>query len=131
MERFPDWLMKELKSRDMTQSDLSRLAGLGSGTISNIMNGTRKVGQDTLVKIAHALKLPSETVFRAAGLLPPESKKDELISKIIFFAEKLSDQEKEDILEFVRLRHRIALEREKKEIKRGTNQSIKNKPGIP
>ncbi len=115
----------------MTQSDLSRLAGLGSGTISNIMNGTRKVGQDTLVKIAHALKLPSEIVFRAAGLLPPESKKDELISKIIFFAEKLSDQEKEDILEFVRLRHRIALEREKKEIKRGTNQSIKNKPGIP
>jgi len=43
MESFSDWLLKELKERDMSQSDLAHIAKLGSGTISNIMTGTRKV----------------------------------------------------------------------------------------
>jgi transcriptional regulator with XRE-family HTH domain len=71
MESFSDWLLSELKSRKMSQSDLAHDAGLGRGTISNIMNGTRNVGQDTLIAIAHGLHLSRETVFRAAGLLPP------------------------------------------------------------
>ena len=73
MERFSDWLLNELKSRDMSQSDLARSAGLGSGTISNIMSGNRKVGQDTLTAIARALRLPPALVFEKAGLLPGKS----------------------------------------------------------
>jgi transcriptional regulator with XRE-family HTH domain len=72
MERFSDWLLRELKDRDMSQSDLSTVAGLGRGTISNIMNGTRNVGQETLVKIASALHLPPDLVFEKAGILPPK-----------------------------------------------------------
>lgn len=113
MERFSDWLLKELKTRDMTQSELAHMAGLGSGTISNIMIGKRQVGQDTLVKIAHALKLPPETVFRAAGLLPPESQTTELIEQIAHLTEELPEQEQQDILEFVKLRHRLAEQRGK------------------
>jgi transcriptional regulator with XRE-family HTH domain len=73
MERFSEWLLQELKTRGLTQSDLARSAKLGSGTLSNIMSGNRKVGQDTLAKIAFALRIPPEVVFRAAGLLPPHS----------------------------------------------------------
>lgn len=72
MESFSNWLLAELKSRDMSQSDLAHIAKLGSGTISNIMTGNRKVGQDTLTKIAHALKLPPDLVFEKAGILPPK-----------------------------------------------------------
>lgn len=57
----------------MSQSELARLAKLGRGTISNIMSGNRQVGQDTISAIARALKLPPETVFRAAGILPPQT----------------------------------------------------------
>ena len=72
MERFSDWLLNELQERKMSQSDLAAGAGLGRGTISNIMSGTRNVGQETLMKIAHALQLPPEFVFEKAGLLPPK-----------------------------------------------------------
>jgi transcriptional regulator with XRE-family HTH domain len=69
MESFSNWLLAELQSRDMSQSDLAHIAKLGSGTISNIMTGNRKVGQDTLTKIAHALKLPPDFVFEKAGII--------------------------------------------------------------
>jgi transcriptional regulator with XRE-family HTH domain len=89
VESFSDWLLKELNARNMSQSDLARVAGLGSGTISNIVSGNRKVGQETLDKIARALRLPPEAVFRAAGLLPPNKDLDpwveqqkEIISKL-------------------------------------------------
>lgn len=55
----------------MSQSDLAHVAKLGSGTISNIMNGTKGIGQNTLIKIAHGLNIPEMEVFRAAGILPP------------------------------------------------------------
>lgn len=94
MESFPNWLLKELKDRDMSQSDLARLANLGSGTISNIMNGSRKVGQDTLTKIAQALRLPPELVFEKAGVLPP---KTELPPKHRELMEKLKTASEADV----------------------------------
>ena len=93
MESFSGWLLRELKVRDMSQSDLARIAGLGSGTISNIVSGNRKVGQETLVKIAHALRLPDETVFRAAGLLPQVSEEDAKFKDWKYLLEKLSERD--------------------------------------
>ena len=54
----------------MNQSDLARLTGLNRGTISNIVNGTKGLGHESLTVIARTLKLSPETVFRAAGILP-------------------------------------------------------------
>lgn len=124
MERFSDWLLKELKTRNMNQSDLAHAAKLGSGTISNIMNGNRKVGQDTLSKIAIALNLPAETVFRAAGLLTPKSEEDEIIEQINHLAKDLPEQEQQDILEFIKLRHRLTEEREKNEAKKPKTRTL-------
>lgn len=111
MESFSDWLLKELKSRDMSQSDLARLANLGNGTISNIMNGTRKVGQDTLVKIAHALRLPRELLFEKAGILSPQTPETELINQIVYTAKNLSQDDQNDILEYARLREKLSQEK--------------------
>lgn len=86
MESFSDWLLNELQRQNMSQSDLARAANLGRGTISNIMSGTRNVGQDTLVKIARALRLPPELLFEKAGVLPPKTdltpNKRELMEKL-------------------------------------------------
>ena len=126
MESFPDWLLSELRQREMSQSELARLAKIGTGTISNIMSGNRKVGQDTLRAIAHALKLPPETIFRAAGLLPSITPENELINQITHLTSDLPEREQQDILEFVKMRHRLAEERGKNEAKR-----TRNKPAIP
>lgn len=93
MERFSIWLLNELKQRDMTQSDLARAAKLGSGTISNIMSGNRKVGQDTLRAIAHALKLPPDLVFEKAGILPPKIELSPIKRKLLHLAEGLPDSD--------------------------------------
>ncbi len=73
MEKFGEWLLTELKKNKMTQSELARLAGLGSGTISNIMSGEKKVGADTATAIAHVLRIHPRKVFEKAGLLPPSA----------------------------------------------------------
>ena len=93
MESFSDWLLKELKERDMTQSDLAHIAKLGSGTISNIMTGTRKVGQETLTKIAHALQLPPDLVFEKAGVLPQKTELSPIKRALLHAAEGLPESD--------------------------------------
>lgn len=97
-EKFSDWLLSELKSRGMTQSELARLAGLGSGTISNIMIGNRQVGQDTLAKISHALKLPTDLVFEKAGILPSKPELSPVKRKLAHLAEDLPDSDLESVI---------------------------------
>lgn len=70
MENFGDWLLERLKEKNMSQSELARIAGLSKGTISNLINGTKGAGQDSLKAIAIALKLPPDLVFEKAGILP-------------------------------------------------------------
>ena len=71
MENFGNWLLNVLREREMSQSELARVAGISKGTVSNLINGTSGIGQDSLLAIARALRLPPETVFRAAGIFPP------------------------------------------------------------
>lgn len=73
MTSFPDWLNKELADREMSPAELSRLMKKDQGIVSRILRGERSVGNDTLIAIAHALNIPPETVFRAAGILPPSA----------------------------------------------------------
>lgn len=122
MNKFSDWLKTELLSRNWKQADLVRESKLDSAVVSNLINGKRKSGENTARAIAEAFKLPPETVFRAAGILPPQIPETEMINKIIHLVSQLPEQEQEDILEFVRFRRRLAEQREKNEPKRTTKR---------
>lgn len=68
--KFNDWILNELNNRNWSQADLARNAKLTRGSVSNYING--RIPDDVaLRKIARAFELPPETVYRAAGLLPP------------------------------------------------------------
>ncbi len=67
---FTEWLQSAIDERGWTWNKLAKKAGLSSGTIYNIRDGTRGVGEDSLQAIAKALNIPSEEVYRAAGILP-------------------------------------------------------------
>lgn len=101
----------------MSQSDLARATGITTAQMSRIISGERNAGKETILNIAHALKLPPETVFRAAGLLPPQSPETELISRIVHLTSELPEEDQADILEYAQMRHRIAEERGKYETK--------------
>ena len=70
---FSDWLNDQMNSRGWRAVDLANAANLPSATVVRILNGDRNAGPDAAVKIAKALSLSPEHVFRQAGLLPPET----------------------------------------------------------
>ncbi|MFZ5856737.1 MAG: helix-turn-helix domain-containing protein [Chloroflexota bacterium] len=114
---FNDWLLNQMQQKEWSQADLARHSGLTKGAISKYING-RIPDEAAIRKIARALKISPETVFRAAGLLPPQSPETELINQISHLTSELPEQEQQDILEFVKLRHRLAEERGKNATRR-------------
>lgn len=110
-EDFIDWLRKEMERREWSQSELARRSKLSPAQITRLLNGERGVGEAGLTAIAHALKLPPETVFRAAGILPPQTPENELIQQISYIAKDLPADEQEGLLEYAKLRQKLSQEK--------------------
>jgi transcriptional regulator with XRE-family HTH domain len=120
--RFSDWLNQEMQKHNWSQSDLARASGLSRQVISYYLSDKSKSpDENALQKLAHAFKLPVETVFRAAGILPQQIPENETIEQITHLTKELPPQEQQDILEFIKLRHRLSEQREKNETKRTRN----------
>lgn len=127
MNNFSSWLLIELNTRNWSQADLARASGLTRSTISYYLSPKSKSpDEEALKEIARAFKLPIETVYRAVGLLPQQTPENETIEQITHLTKELPPQEQQDILEFIKLRHRLSEQREKNETKR-----TRNKPATP
>lgn len=100
---FARWLQEQLNDRDWIPADLAKRAGIQGGSLSHIMNGTRKVGPESAVAIARALSLPAETVFRKAGLLPEEKNTEDLsLKEIAEISKGLSPEDRRTLLRIAR-----------------------------
>jgi transcriptional regulator with XRE-family HTH domain len=107
-QKFGDWLIERLAERDMTQADLSRASGLDTGVISNIINNKRQQpAVDSCKAISRALDLPLEEVYRAADILPEKPDTDKFIEAVLDLMSGMDISDKEDIVEYVRLRRRL------------------------
>jgi transcriptional regulator with XRE-family HTH domain len=112
MRKFGDWLSEQLKQRDMIPADLTRLTGLESGVLSNLINNKRsQPSVDTSKRIAKALNIPLEEVYRAADILPPQPDVDTIAEAILTLVLELKTEDKKDVLEYAKLRHKLATER--------------------
>ena len=108
---FVKWLEEEMRGRGMSQADLAREAHVSRGAIGNVLRGERNPGKDLLTAIAEGLKLPPETVFRMAGVLPPEQD-DSRIEKIKYYMAALDDVEKNDVVAYAEMKYQQASRRE-------------------
>jgi len=81
--RFSDWLQAEMDKRGWSQSDCARAADLNRAVINKLLNRKSRPQPFTLVAIARAFKIPVETAFRAAGLLPPSSDGDDTTHELV------------------------------------------------
>lgn len=100
--KFVDWLLDELNKRSMSQADLARMSSITPAQISRIISGQRKPGEEALSSIARAFKLPPETVFRAAGLLPDEKPDNYLTVEANFLMSLLTPQQREEAIRYIR-----------------------------
>ncbi len=100
-KHFSDWLLYEMNKRGWRQSDLARAARLNRQVISSYINRRReKPDEDILIAIAKAFGYPPETVFRAAGLLPPVPPMDGLKERILHLFDQLPPEQQEQLADF-------------------------------
>lgn len=104
MENFGGWLLEEIEKRGLSQSDLVRMAGISRGTLSNIISGTRGVGNESMVAIANALKISPITIFRKAGLLPDDKNSEASFDDWQHILSQLTKDEQEEIRQIVELK---------------------------
>ncbi len=82
--RFAEWLQVEIDKRGWSQSDCARACDLNRAVINKLLNGKCKPQPTTLIAIARGFKIPGETIYRAAGLLPASADGDDTTLELIY-----------------------------------------------
>jgi transcriptional regulator with XRE-family HTH domain len=95
MENFGSWLLNVLREKEISQSELARRAHISKGTVSNLINGTSGIGEDSLIAIAKALNLPPEILFEKAGKFRPKPELSFIKRQLLHLAEGLPDSDVE------------------------------------
>ena len=81
--RFTEWLQNEMDKRGWSQSECARASDLNRAVINKLLNGKCNPQPVTLIAIARGFKIPVETAYRAAGLLPPSNHEDDTVREMI------------------------------------------------
>jgi transcriptional regulator with XRE-family HTH domain len=82
--RFAEWLQAEMDKRGWSQSDCARACELNRAVINKLLNGKSRAQPLTLAAIARGFKIPVETAYRAAGLLPPRTDSDDSTQEVMY-----------------------------------------------
>jgi transcriptional regulator with XRE-family HTH domain len=104
---FTEWLQAELDQRGWSPAELARRMGSHRSVIYNILNNNRNAGADVCYSIATALGVSAETVFRAAGLLPPAIPDKDEWEDLKTLMQQLSPEGQRRLLEQARLELRL------------------------
>jgi len=92
--RFSEWLQEEIDKRGWSQADCARSANLNRAVINKLLNGKSQPQPSTLAAIARAFKLPIETTYRAAGLLPPSSDHDDSTLELMYIFKSIQSPQR-------------------------------------
>lgn len=117
-KEFTEWLDSELAVREWTRAELARRAKINESSLSLIYSGGREPGPKVCDGIARAFKMPADIVYRMAGILPVKPSDDETVSEITHIYHNLNDVNKEDLLDYARMRLSKQEREEKKSGKR-------------
>lgn len=92
--RFSEWLQAEIDKRGWSQSDCARASDLNRAVINKLLNGKCTPQPATLMALARGFKIPVETAYRAAGLLPPSIDGSDAIQELIFLFNSLQSPQR-------------------------------------
>ena len=114
MKKFGEWLSEQLEEQGLKPADLTRMSNgrLDSGVLSNLINNKRQQPSvETCKLISKYMNIPLEQVYRASGILPAETDKDTITEAVINLMSDLQMDDKKDVLEYVKLRRKLATAR--------------------
>jgi transcriptional regulator with XRE-family HTH domain len=92
--RFAEWLQSEIDKRGWSQSDCARACDLNRAVINKLLNGKCKPQPATLMAIARGFKIPVETAYRAAGLLPALADGDDTTQELLHIFKSLQSPQR-------------------------------------
>jgi transcriptional regulator with XRE-family HTH domain len=104
---FSEWLKDQMNQRGIrSNAELARLANLGKDG-RTVVWGWLKLGkqpsEESLQKLARALKMDVQEVYRAAGILPPKLESDEWIERIQHTVNQLPENERELVYRYAEM----------------------------
>ena len=104
-ELFGKWLIQQMNIKGWNMTDLASRAGVSKQVISKYINNPPdKPDNEVLSGIARAFRLPPETVFRAAGLLPPEPEYVPLLDEWTAVFYELTPDEQQELIDIARMK---------------------------
>jgi len=101
---FIEFIDIEIRRKGWNISDLARASGIHAGTISNILNGSRKPGPEVCNALAKVFKVPPSVLFVKAGLMDedPEDEVSSLSREAMSLFNSLSDENKKHVLAYIK-----------------------------
>lgn len=99
---FGEWVLSELAVRRWSMRELARQTRVSESTISRIVSGKRNPSSRLSRRIAQALHVPPETVFREAGLLPDADEEAPGVKEALYLFRELPEDEQRRILLIMR-----------------------------
>ncbi|MBI9042889.1 MAG: helix-turn-helix transcriptional regulator [Anaerolineaceae bacterium] len=107
-EKFVEWIRKEIEIRGWTQAELARRSGLSSGSLNNIISGSRNPGIESCTAIAKAMRVKPDFVLKMAGLLPQsqDQPQNPRSMQLLNLFEELSEEHQAAFLELARTFHK-------------------------
>jgi transcriptional regulator with XRE-family HTH domain len=82
--------------------EFARRCDVSESTISRVVSGKRNPSSDLCRRMAEALRLPPERIFRKAGLLPSTPEESPGIKEALYLFRELPDDERRRILLIMR-----------------------------
>jgi len=96
-EEFWSWADQECNRLGLSWYKIERQAGAGNATISKRARYLLAPTAKTCDLLAEAFNLAKETVYRKAGLLPPESISAEKQRELLHIFDRLPDDHHQDM----------------------------------
>jgi len=100
-EKLVDWINAELYTRNLSQTEASKRAGLNPNAISDIVNGAIP-GLKVCKGLAAGFGASVVDVLRMAGHLPPASRRNDQFSELTSMFSRLSWADQKVVLRLVR-----------------------------
>lgn len=99
---FGNWLLAEMKKKNMRQADLARTLGIATSHVANIVYGKRGISPDLATKISIVFQVPEQEVFRRAGIATARPTRSLFLEFMEEVGSQLSEDEQEDIMDNVK-----------------------------
>jgi transcriptional regulator with XRE-family HTH domain len=104
--KLPDYLRQMMDELNYaSERSFANYLKVSYSTVNRILKG-EKVDPDSLLRIAEALHVPVETVYRLAGYLPPEEMQTQVLREIEHLLREMPEADQRRILDLVRVEYK-------------------------